>query len=77
MAVFFVVDPDPQLFSTANAFLLLERAGNSYIVAQVWGNFGYLICLRHLFRSRAVTTLNKFFFNISAKEVDFDASRRG
>ena len=35
--------------------------GNSEIVAHVGSDIGYLICLRHLIRSRAVT--NQFFFS--------------
>ena len=35
--------------------------GNSDIGAHVWSNTGYLICLRHLIRSRAVT--NRIFFS--------------
>ena len=31
--------------------------GNSEIGAPVWSDLGYLICLRHLFRSRVVTHL--------------------
>ena len=35
--------------------------GNSEIGVHIWRNLGYLICLRHLIRSRAVTNLIFFF----------------
>ena len=41
--------------------LILISDGNSDIGAHVWSNICYLICLRHLFRSRAVTIFFFFF----------------
>ena len=40
--------------------MVLKLDGNSEIGANVWSYLGYLICLRHLIRWRAVTNL--FFF---------------
>ena len=37
--------------------MVLILDGSLEIVAHWWSNFGCLICLRHLFRSRAVTKL--------------------
>ena len=35
--------------------------GNSGIGAHGWSDLGYMICLRNLFRLRAVTYINIFF----------------
>ena len=36
--------------------MVLILDGNSEIVAHVWRDFVYLICLRHMFKSRAGTS---------------------
>ena len=46
-------------FSAADMELILD--GNFEIKAQVLTDLGYLICIRHLFRSRGVTNLNLLF----------------
>ena len=40
---------------------ILKLDGNSEIGAQVWRDLGYLIYLRHLFRSTAFTNITFFF----------------
>ena len=37
--------------------MVLILDGNSEIGTQVWSDFGYSICLRHLFRPGTVTNL--------------------
>ena len=37
--------------------MVLRLDGNSEIGAHTWSNFGYLICLRRLFRSKAAKNL--------------------
>ena len=49
------------LYKTLIPTLVLISEGNSGIGAQyVWRYLGYLICLRHLIRSKAVLTILTF-----------------
>ena len=41
--------------------MVLELDGNLEKGARLWSDLGYLICLRHLFRSTAVTFLKDLF----------------
>ena len=40
--------------------MALVENGNSEIGTHVWGHLGYLICVRHLLRSTAVTKHDLF-----------------
>ena len=40
------------------------KDGNSEKGAHVWSDLGSLICLRHLFRSRAVTDMTSFHIRL-------------